>query len=128
MQATLNLEIDKTKAPVVLDAPATALKSTIKKTNDNPIPKKWQRVLRAFLEGKSFNRFEAERQLNDHCLHSTVSTLQSFGVTIFRESETVKGWQGLPTRVCRYWIDKSPENIKRANDLLKLKDTTEEAI
>ncbi|MBA4056704.1 MAG: hypothetical protein C0490_18465 [Marivirga sp.] len=117
MQAALNLEQDKIKAT---GDNQVASESTTKNPNDNPIPKKWQRVLKALLIGKSYNRFEAERLLNDHCLHSTVSTLQSFGVTIFRETETVKGWQGLPTRVRRYWIDKSPENTKRANELLNL--------
>jgi len=82
-------------------------------------PRKWQRVLNAFVDGKSFNRFESERLLSDHCLHTTVSTLQGFGVTIFREFETVKGWQGIPTRVCRYWLDRSDSNLKRAHDLLK---------
>lgn len=117
MQASLSLEIDKTKAT---GGNPVAFEVTTKKPNDNSIPKKWQRVLKALLEGNSFNRFEAERQLNDHCLHSTVSTLQSFGVTIFRETETVRGWQGIPTRVRRYWIDRSPENTKRANELLNL--------
>ena len=125
MQASLNLEADKTKAT---GCNQMAFESTTKKTNDNPIPKKWQRVLKAFLDGKSFNRFEAERQLNDHCLHTTVSTLQSFGVTIFREYETVSGWQGIPTRVCRYWIDKSSENIKRAYGLINPTTANEEAI
>lgn len=125
MQTNLNLEMDKTKAT---GGKQVALESTTKKPNDNRLPKKWQRVLTAFLEGKSFNRFEAERQLNDHCLHSTVSTIQSFGITIFRETETVRGWQGIPTRVCRYWIDKSSENINRANGLLKITRTSEGAV
>jgi len=45
--------------------------------NKNAVPLKWQRVLRALLGGSSLNRFEAERQLHDHCLHSTTSELQS---------------------------------------------------
>jgi hypothetical protein len=121
----INQDLDKTKAT---GANQVALKSTAQKPNDKPLPKKWQRVLTAFVEGKSFNRFESERQLNDHCLHTTVSTLQGFGVTIFREFETVPGWQGIPTRVCRYWLDRSEPNIKRANQLLKRSYQTEEAI
>jgi hypothetical protein len=128
MEATLNLEADKTKAEGVLDAPSTTPKITLTKSKNNPLPRKWQRVLTAFLDFKSFNRFEAERRLNDHCLHSTVSTLQSFGVTIFRETETVKGWQGIPTRVCRYWIDRTEANIKRANTLLHRTGENEEAL
>jgi hypothetical protein len=56
------------------------------------------------MTGRSYNRFEAERELSDHCLHSTVSTIQSFGVAILRREETVPGYQGIPTRVMRYWI------------------------
>lgn len=79
-------------------------------------PKKWQRVLAAFLTGRSFNRFEAERQLHDHALHSTVSTLQSMGVVIDRKMECVPGFQGLPTHVCRYRL--SPASIEAARTLL----------
>lgn len=92
--------------------------SNTTKPKDNLFPTKWQRVLNAFVSGEDFNRFEAERKLNDHCLHTTVSTLQAYGVTIFRKMETVKGWQGIPTRVCRYWLDRSEANLKRANSLL----------
>jgi len=71
---------------------------------DNP-KTKIDRVLAAFMSGSNYNRFEAGRQLHDHCLHSTVSTLQKkYGLTISREFETVPGYQGHPTPVCRYWI------------------------
>lgn len=69
------------------------------------IPHKWERVLRAFLTGRSFNRFEAERQLADHCLHSTVSTIQEKGVPIARKTEKVPGYMGIPTDCCRYWLE-----------------------
>lgn len=87
--------------------------------NDTPSkpPRKWQRVLSAFLTGSSFNRFEAERQLNDHALHSTVSTLQSKGVVIDRRMECVPGFQDLPTHVCRYRL--SPASIEDAKTLLR---------
>lgn len=66
---------------------------------------KTDRVLTAFLSGRSFNRFQAEQQLHDHCLPSTVSTLErKFGITISRKYEVVSGYQGRSTRVCRYWI------------------------
>lgn len=62
-------------------------------------------VLMFFLMGKSANRFEAEVRLHDHCLHSTVSTLQNFyGIKICRLFETVQGFKGKPTRCCRYWM------------------------
>lgn len=82
------------------------------------IPNKAARVLLA-LTKRSYNRFEAERELHDHCLHSTVSTLQNkHGIEVHREYETVPGYQNIDTRVCRYWID--PENTDSARKLAKL--------
>lgn len=81
-------------------------------------PQKWKRVLAAMAAGRSFNRFEAERALNDHCLHSTVSTIQAKGVMVERRDEVVPGYQGIPTHVCRYWL--APENTERALNLLGL--------
>lgn len=67
---------------------------------------KKSRVFRALLTGRSFNRFEAERALHDHCLHTTISEIEkSYQVTVDRDFETVPGYQGSPTRVCRYWIN-----------------------
>jgi hypothetical protein len=79
-------------------------------------PPKWQRVLSAFLDGRSFNRFEAARQLHDHCLHSTVSTIQAKGVRIFRCEETIPGYRGIPTRCCRYWLPSS--SVQKAREIL----------
>lgn len=70
------------------------------------------KVLDYFLTGRSSNRFEAERLLHDHCLHSTVSTLQKlYGIQISRIAETVPGFEGNPTQCCRYWIE--PEERDR---------------
>jgi hypothetical protein len=77
---------------------------------------KWRRVLLALAQGRSFNRFEAERSLSDHALHSTVSTLQSKGVRVERVMETVPGFMGEPTRVARYWL--APEQRTAALALL----------
>ncbi|WP_417314655.1 hypothetical protein [Cycloclasticus pugetii] len=67
---------------------------------------KSERVFTALMEGKDFNRFEAEKLLHDHCLPSTVSSLEhKYHITISRIHETVRGYMGSPTRVCRYWID-----------------------
>lgn len=67
---------------------------------------KIHRVLSALATGRSFNRFEAERELNDHTLNSTVSEITTrYGITIQRREETVPGFQGAPTRCCRYWLD-----------------------
>lgn len=78
-------------------------------------PRKWQRVLRAFVDGRSLNRWEAARELRDWCLHSTVSELQGRGVKILRREEKVPGAFG-PVRCCRYWI--APEALQRARELL----------
>ena len=85
----------------------------------NRIPRKWQRVLAAFLTGRSFNRFDSERDLSDHCLHSTVSEIESKGVKIRRQSEQVPGYQNIPTDVKRYWLDPSDvESVTKARELL----------
>lgn len=74
------------------------------------------RVLAALLSGQSYNRFQAERVLHDHCLHSTISTLQKkLGVEIARKMEVVPGYRGNPTRCCRYWLEKDElQRIKKA--------------
>ena len=74
------------------------------------------RVLNALARGESFNRFEAERDLHDHCLHSTVAALQAHGITINRQEETVPGFEGVGVRVMRYWL--SPAQRGRARVLL----------
>jgi len=76
-------------------------------------------VLKAFVEGRSLNRFEAEA-LHDHCLNSTVSALQNnFGIVIDRDRETVPCVNGkASTSVNRYRLNTMPENIKRAWDAL----------
>jgi hypothetical protein len=88
-----------------------------KRFNDSNVPRKWKRVLRALLTGRSYNRFEAERELADHCLHSTVAELQQRGLLILRQEEMVPGYQGIPTRVMRYWLAK--ESRERALGLLQ---------
>lgn len=97
--------------------PEAALRNACK-GNGSTLPKKWERVLSALVSGKSFNRFEAARHLNDHCLHTTVSNIQRMGVSIHREFEVVRGYMGIDTRVCRYWLDRSTANLKRAWALL----------
>jgi len=78
-------------------------------------PKKWQRVLQAFLAGRTLNRFEAER-IGDHCLHSTVSKLERKGLVIFRREEKIPGYLGLATHCCRYWL--ADTSRPRASELL----------
>ena len=80
---------------------------------------KLETILRVFLRGVSLNRFQAEDH-HDHCLHSTVSTLQNgFGILIARKSETVPCLHGRSTVRCmRYWLDTAPDNLVAARALL----------
>jgi len=82
------------------------------------VPTKIERVLRHLASGRSLNRFEAERELHDHCLHSTVSEIQGRGIPVFRHMEKVRGYQGCPARVARYRIA-TKEDRDRARELLK---------
>lgn len=82
------------------------------------VPTKWRRVLLALLDGRSFNRFESERALGDHCLHSTVATIQGKGVPVERKNEQVPGYMGIATDCCRYWL--SEESKPKARRLLGL--------
>lgn len=83
--------------------------------------KKIEAILGLFLRGYSLNRFDAEAH-HDHCLHSTVSTLQNgYGILIDRMSETVKCLHGRSTvRVKRYWLDTAPDNLAAARSLLTM--------
>ena len=76
-------------------------------------------ILGLFVRGYNLNRFEAEAH-NDHCLNSTVSTIQNgFGIKISRRSETVPCMRGRATvRVKRYWLETSQENIAAARAML----------
>ncbi|WP_417535600.1 hypothetical protein [Methylophaga sp.] len=79
------------------------------------------RVLRAMLTGESYNLFEAEYQLHDHSLHSTVSKLQNtYGIEVSRAFEEVPGYEGHKTRCCRYWIEfEERMRVKRHIELMK---------
>jgi hypothetical protein len=64
------------------------------------------RVLNDFLIGNSHTRFSAARLLNDHCLHSTVASLErDEGIKISRKFITITGYEGSPTRCCLYWLE-----------------------
>ena len=93
------------------------------------IETKVSRVFSAFMTGQSYNRFEAEMKLHDHCLHSTVSTIEKkYQITISRKFETVNGYKVSPTRVCRYWIN-SEERMRykiRKARLRRLSNTASE--
>lgn len=105
----------KTKAPATLDGYA-GLYEILRGNFTTRPPCKWKRVLAGLILGNTYNRFEAEKALNDHCLHSTISTLEDKGLTVFREYENVPGFRGIPTQVKRYWI--APESLPKALELL----------
>lgn len=66
---------------------------------------KLRRIFAELAHGRSLNRFEAE-SLGDHCLHSTVSTIQQrYRIIVSRREEIVRGFGGHPTRVVRYWFE-----------------------
>jgi hypothetical protein len=86
---------------------------------DSPKTTKLEIILRQLVNGKSLNRFEAEHH-HDHCLNSTISTLQNeHGIQIDRERESVPCLSGTTrVSVSRYWLNTKPDNIKRALVLL----------
>ena len=91
-----------------ITAPAGTEATITSNTQTNiitPVETKISRVLRELLKGRRFNRFEAETRLHDHCLHTTVASIQrDYGIDVSRQFETVPGYMGYPARVCRYWI------------------------
>ncbi len=100
-----------------LDAPTT---KNYSKNDFIKQIKKTTLILKLLYEGKSLNRFEAEHY-NDHCLNSTISTIERYGISINRNWESVPCINGKSTiKVKRYWIDASPENIKIAQQKLQL--------
>lgn len=89
-------------------APAQGGPVTADSTGNSTSPKdptKLERVLAYLATGRSLHRFEAERQVNDHCLPSTMSDIKhGLGIPYRVNYETVPGWNGHPTRVARYWL------------------------
>ena len=86
--------------------------------NDSKRPSKLATILRLFIQGHNLNRFEAEGH-HDHCLHSTVSSLEDRGVRIARHWETVPCLGGKKTVRCmRYWLDTTMDNPSYARSLL----------
>jgi hypothetical protein len=95
-----------------------ATTSDNKPTDVNATPTKISTILDLFLRGKTLNRFEAERH-HDHCLHSTVSSIQEWGLIVDREWERVPCLGGRATVRCkRYWLRQTPDNVASARALL----------
>lgn len=103
------------------DAAQMELNLAPEKNQQLRIGSKIENMLRVFLRGYDLNRFEAEDH-HDHCLHSTVSTLQNgYGIKIARKSETVPCLRGRSSVRCmRYWLDTAPDNLAAARALLAM--------
>ena len=113
--------LTQTKSPETAGGSPGLENSTQPNHSTTEPPRKWRRVLAAMTHGKTFNRFEAERELSDHCLHTTVASLQARGVVIDRSDETVPEFAGISTHVKRYRL--APESRARAAELLGLAPT-----
>jgi len=81
------------------------------------------RVLAALLGGQSYNLIEAQRELHDRSLHTTISDLQTrYGIIVDRNTEKIPGYLGKLFKCRRYWL--SPEERARIVVLQKEKSTT----
>jgi hypothetical protein len=113
------MEVPERQNPAGSGNPQPGLKQSSTQTQFiTPKQTKLQRVLSAFMAGKTLNRFEAARELRDWCLHSTVSELEGKGVLIDRTPETVPGAYG-PVHCKRYKLNTEPGNVARADDVLR---------
>lgn len=83
-------------------------------------PTKIARVLHGFCMGRAYTLFEAQEELHDRSLHSTVSALKNeHRVAFIKKWVTKKGYQGHPTRCVLYRIDPTFENLSHCLFLLK---------
>lgn len=84
-----------------------------------PAPTKIARVLMHLLSGQSLNRFEAERNLGDHTLNSTISALHNdYGLSFARVPEKVPTRWGKPCEVIRYSLPES--QLEKARQALAM--------
>jgi len=104
---------------------AVGLESTTTEKTKQISPKqknasKLEIILHHLIKSQSINRFEAEK-IHDHCLNSTISTLQNnYGICFSRARERVPCLNGLATvSVNRYWLSPDAANTKAAEMLLR---------
>jgi hypothetical protein len=76
---------------------------------------KVRRILAALARGEQLTRFDAEK-LGDHCLPSTVSSLERCGIRVDRQTVQVPGFTGKPCHCAVYWLDL--DERARAHELL----------
>lgn len=76
--------------------------------DDAPAAPVWrykrERILYAFMGGRSWHTLEAGPELHTSCLHSDVSGLEKMGLKFHRERITVPGYGGKPASVVRYTL------------------------
>ena len=65
---------------------------------------KWQRILFAFMDGKSWHALEAVRELGTTCLHSDIAGLEARGLKFHHERINVPGHGGSQAAVVRYTL------------------------
>ena len=87
-------------------------------TTGRPWPHKWQRILAAFLDGRSWHTFDAMRELRSSCLHTDISLLEARGLRFNRNRIAVTGYGGAKTHVMAYRL--APESYPDAHALLGL--------
>ena len=102
MQASLSLEIEKTKATggnqMALESKSRKLKNNTKKAS----------MLRLFISlgERGLNCFEAANSHHDYVLRTTVSDLhRDYGIEFSRKYEQVPNAFGTVTDCMRYWLD-----------------------
>lgn len=78
--------------------------------------RKWQRVLRAILEGPKTTRDLERAPVFDHVGHSTAAELRKMGIRLVTEIVEIPGYAGEPARVARYSV--APECRERASRLV----------
>ena len=64
-------------------------------------------VLAELAHGRSLNRFEAERDLHDHVLPSTIQRIERLGIAVMHQPETVPGFAGSRVQTVRYSLEAS---------------------
>lgn len=82
-------------------------------------PGKLESMFRVFAGGRRLHRFQAEI-LGDHCLHSSISGLQTkHGVTFSRKWIKVPNRFGTETRVMLYWLE--GKDLERAQGIIGIR-------
>jgi hypothetical protein len=76
------------------------------------------RVLAALATGRTLHRFQAERELADHVLPTTIATLQKrFALRIDRRTIEVPGYLGHRTHVAEYQLPS--DQLEQARGLIR---------